>query len=164
MNLDKLDKELLNLIQKDFPVVPEPYKELARELGTTEEEIIKRLQVLLDLGVIRRLGGIFDSRKVGYTGTLCALKVPPEKIDAVAKIINKYPGITHNYLRNHEFNMWFTLLAESMEKIEQVINEIREKTGIKEILNLPACRIFKINVNFKVTGEENAERTRKANC
>lgn len=164
MNLDKLDRELLNTIQKDFPTVPEPYKELALQLNTTEEDIMSRLQRLIESGVIRRLGGIFDSRKVGYTGTLCALKVPPERIDAVAEVINEYPGITHNYLRNHEYNMWFTLLAESTERISQILDEISAKTGITEILNLPAKRIFKINVNFKVTGEENAKRTGKANC
>lgn len=151
MNLDKLDKKLLNLIQTNFPIVPEPYKELARKMGTTEEEIINRLQALQKSGIIRRLGGIFDSRKVGYTGTLCAIKVPPEKIEAVAEVINQYPGVTHNYLRNHEYNMWFTLLAESTEKIEEIITEIQEKTGIREILNLPASRIFKIRVNFELS-------------
>jgi DNA-binding Lrp family transcriptional regulator len=153
MNLDKLDKELINLIQNGFPVVPEPYKELARQLDTSEEEIINRLRALLDTGVIRRLGGIFDSRKVGYTGTLCAMKVPEDRIEFVAKIVNEYPGITHNYLRDHDYNMWFTLLAESNEKINHILNEIRERTGIQDILNLPASRIFKIKVNFKVTRE-----------
>lgn len=156
MHLDQLDRELLNIIQKDFPIVSEPYHELAQQLHTTEEDIIQRLQKFIDSGVIRRLGGIFDSRQVGYTGTLCALQVPVEKIDQVAEIINEYPGVTHNYLRNHEYNMWFTLLTTSTNKIDLILNEIRAKTGIQEILNLPAQRIFKINVNFKVTGERNA--------
>jgi len=153
MHLDNLDRELLNKIQHGFPVVPEPYKDLALQLGIMEEEVINRLRALIDAGVIRRLGGIFDSRQVGYTGTLCALKVPEDKIESVAEVINEYSGITHNYLRDHEYNMWFTLLAESTERIDQILDEIREKTKIEEILSLPASRIFKIKVNFKVTGE-----------
>ncbi|MTI82561.1 MAG: Lrp/AsnC family transcriptional regulator [Firmicutes bacterium] len=153
MHLDNLDRELLNRIQHGFPVVPEPYKDLANQLDIMEEEVINRLRAMIDAGVIRRLGGIFDSRRVGYTGTLCALKVPEDKIESVAEVINEYSGITHNYLRDHEYNMWFTLLAQSTERIDQILDEIREKTKIEEILSLPASRIFKIKVNFKVTGE-----------
>ncbi len=153
MHLDNLNRELLNKIQHGFPVVPEPYKDLANQLGIMEEEVINRLRAMIDAGVIRRLGGIFDSRQVGYTGTLCALKVPEDRIESVAEVINEYSGITHNYLRDHEYNMWFTLLAESTERIDQILGEIRERTKIEEILSLPASRIFKIKVNFKVAGE-----------
>lgn len=149
MKMDELDKKLLNIIQTDFPVAPEPYKELAHQLGITEREVINRIRKLQQAGVIRRLGGIFDSRKVGYTGTLVAMKVPEDKIEQVAKIVNSYPGITHNYLRDHEYNMWFTLLAESTDKIQKIIDEIRQQTGIENVLNLPASRIFKIKVNFR---------------
>lgn len=148
MTLDNLDKQLLNLIQSNLPVVPEPYKELAKILGRSEEEIINRLKGLMEKGVIRRLGAIFDSRRVGYTGTLCALKVPPEKVTEVAKVINSFPGVTHNYLRDYPYNMWFTLLAESQEDLEATLKEIKQLTGIEDLLNLPAQRIFKIRVNF----------------
>lgn len=151
MSLDKIDRKLLNLIQTNFPVVPEPYQELALALGISEEEVMQRIGKLRDSGVIRRLGGIFDSRKLGYRGTLCALKVPPQRIEDVAAVINAYPGVTHNYLRGHEYNMWFTLLAENQACIDSIINEIKVATGIDDLLNLPAKGIYKIKVNFELS-------------
>ncbi len=153
MELDKMDARLLDYIQSGLPVSPEPYLEIARVLDISEDEVITRLRRLIDLGVIRRLGAIFDSRKVGYTGTLCALKVPPERIPEVAGVINRYPGITHNYLREHEYNMWFTLLAESREKIAGILDEISKLTGIGDLIDLPAVDIFKIRVNFDLSEE-----------
>ncbi|WP_027719420.1 AsnC family transcriptional regulator [Desulfovirgula thermocuniculi] len=150
MNLDNLDRQLLNLIQSKLPLTPEPYKELARALGSSEEEVINRIRGLIERGVIRRLGAIFDSRRVGYTGTLCALKVPPERIPEVAGIVNRLPGVTHNYLRDHPYNMWFTLLAESPEELNAAIEEIKRLTGIEDLLNLPAEKVFKIRVNFEL--------------
>lgn len=157
MSLDKLDRKLLNLIQTSFPVVPEPYRELAETLGTTEKEIMERLEKMRSSGVIRRLGGIFDSRKLGYRGTLCALKVPPGRIEEVAQIINAYPGVTHNYLRDHEYNMWFTLLAENQARIDEILEEIRIATGINQLLNLPARGIYKIKVQFDLSEVEHAK-------
>lgn len=151
MELDNMDRDLLNIIQSDFPVTKEPFKDLARKLGTTEEDILSRLEALTVNNTIRRLGGIFDSRKLGYTGTLCAMKVPPERIDSVAGVINSYPGVTHNYLRNHSYNMWFTLLAPDSKVIESILGEIRDKTGINELISLPAVKLFKIKVNFDLT-------------
>ncbi len=148
MTLDRLDRRLLNLIQNNFPVVPEPYQELAKILGTTEEEVLARLEKLIEKGVIRRLGPIFDSRKLGYSSTLCAVKVPPENVREVAEVVNSFPEVTHNYLRDHSYNMWFTLLAESPDRLEAILEEIKERTGITNILNLPAQKIFKIRVNF----------------
>lgn len=153
MALDKMDMKLLDYIQSNFPIAPEPYREMAQILGTTEEDIISRLRRLMELGVIRRLGAIFDSRKVGYTGTLCAMKVPPERVAEVALIINSYPGITHNYLRDNEYNMWFTLLAESRERIGAILKQIQEKTGVRDLIDLPAVNIFKIRVNFDLSEE-----------
>lgn len=151
MPLDSLDKQLLNLIQTKFPIVSRPYHELAVKLGTTEEDILDRIKLLQEKGVIRRLGGIFDSRQVGYTGSLCALKVPTERIDEVARVINSYPGVTHNYIRPHEYNMWFTLLVETQEKLTETLEQIQELTGITDLLNLPAKKIFKIRVNFDLS-------------
>lgn len=151
--IDAADRKLLNLIQRNFPLVPEPYRELARMLGVSEENILERLERLKREGIIRRLGGFFESRKLGYCGTLCALKVPPERIEEVAAFINRYPGVTHNYLRDYKYNMWFTLLAESTEKLEQIIREIKDAIKIQDFLELPAVKIFKINVNFELTEE-----------
>ncbi|CCO06996.1 AsnC family transcriptional regulator [Desulforamulus hydrothermalis] len=154
MQLDHLDRRLLNLVQTEFPICPQPYLALAEKLGITEQEVLQRLERLMRQDVLRRLGGVFDSRKLGYKGTLCAIKVPPERIDEVAAVINSYVGITHNYLRDHEYNMWFTILARSSAKVEQILSEIRAKTGIEEIINLPSQRFFKVLVKFDVTDED----------
>jgi DNA-binding Lrp family transcriptional regulator len=148
--MDVIDKKLLNIVQTDFPIDVAPYQKLGEMVGISEEEVIFRLHQLKDNNIIRRLGGVFDSRKLGYKGTLCALKVPTDRIDEVAKVVNRYPGITHNYLRDHPYNMWFTILAESPEQVAKVLLEICEETGIKETLNLPAERFFKLKVNFKL--------------
>jgi siroheme decarboxylase len=150
MTLDAVDTKLLNLVQNKFPVVPEPYRELGDVLGVSEQEVIERLRNLTESGIIRRLGGVFDSRGLGYTGTLVGMKVPPERVDEVAAVINAYPGITHNYLREHEYNMWFTILADSPERLREILQEVVEKTGIPEILDLPVERYFKIMVNFEL--------------
>lgn len=154
MQLDHLDRRLLNLVQSEFPICPQPYQVLAEQLGITEQEVLQRLERLMQQDVIRRLGGVFDSRKLGYKGTLCAVKVPQDRIDEVAAVINSYLGITHNYLRDHEYNMWFTILAQSPAKVEQILKEIKEKTGIEDIINLPSQRFFKVLVNFDVRDED----------
>ncbi|MGQ9511660.1 siroheme decarboxylase subunit alpha [Thermodesulfitimonas sp.] len=151
--LSEAERRLLSAMQDGFLPVPEPFKEVADRLGLTEEEVLEELRRLKAAGVIRRLGAIIDSRKIGYTGTLCAMKVPPERIPEVAQVINSFPEITHNYVREHTYNVWFTILAPSAQEIERIIGEIKEKTGIQDFLNLPARRIFKIRVNFDLEGE-----------
>jgi len=151
--LSEAERRLLSAMQDGFLPVPEPFKEVADRLGLTEEEVLGELRRLKAAGVIRRLGAIIDSRKIGYTGTLCAMKVPPERIPEVAQVINSFPEITHNYVREHTYNVWFTILAPSAQEIDRIIGEIKEKTGIQDFLNLPARRIFKIRVNFDLEGE-----------
>ncbi|QNB48108.1 AsnC family transcriptional regulator [Thermanaerosceptrum fracticalcis] len=153
MTVDNLDKELLTLIQSDFPISPRPYLDLAIQLGITEEEVITRLRKMSEEGLIRRIGAIFDSRALGYTSTLCAMEVPEERIAETARVINSYPGVTHNYTRQHDYNLWFTLITPSPEVLQQIIGEIEKKTGLK-VYNLPALKLFKIKVNFTVPGRE----------
>ncbi len=150
MNLDSVDRKILQAVQSDFPLVPRPYLHIAETAGISEKEVIERIRRMQEKGIIRRLGGLFDSRKLGYTGTLCAMRVPPEDIERVAGIINEYPGVTHNYLRNHRYNVWFTLLAESEAKMNSLLDEIQKRTGITDILNLPAVNVFKVRVNFDI--------------
>lgn len=150
MKLDTIDKKLLNMVQTQFPIVAEPYKEIAASLNITEQQVIERLEHLMQQDVIRRFGGVFDSRKLGYKGTLCGMHVPEEQIEAVAQVVNSYPGITHNYLRNHHYNMWFTVLADSPKRVQKILDEITAKTGITAILNLPSERFFKVMVNFEL--------------
>jgi len=148
MHLDNIDRRLLNLVQENFPLEPEPYRKLGGILGVGEDEVLARLKRLQDEGVIRRLGAVFDSRKLGYSGTLCAMHVEPDRVDEVADVINSFPGVTHNYLREHQINMWFTVLAESRDKLGEILGLIRERTGIEEIMELPSEEVFKIRVNF----------------
>ncbi|MCL2766165.1 MAG: AsnC family transcriptional regulator [Peptococcaceae bacterium] len=148
--LDPLDKELLNIIQEGFPIVPEPYALLGERLGLSGADVLERLQRLVSLGIIRRLGPVFESRKLGYRGTLCAMTVPYDRLEEVAAIVNAFPGITHNYLREHRKNVWFTVLAAGNEELEEILSQIMDRTGINEILELPAEKVYKINVKFKI--------------
>ena len=148
--MDALDKQLVNIIQSGFPVTERPFQALGQQLGIGEDEVIDRLKAIRQSGEIRRLGASFDSRKLGYTSTLCAVRVPAEKLEAAVGVINSYPNVTHNYERNNHYNVWFTLIAPGEERIAQIIREIGEKAGIAPILNLPATRLFKIKVDLPV--------------
>jgi DNA-binding Lrp family transcriptional regulator len=148
--LDAIDKAILNRIQSDFPITSQPYLAVATELGITENDVLERISRLKKGGIIRRIGGNFVPDKLGYVSTLCAARVPEDKIEQFAEVVNRYPGVTHNYRRDNSFNIWFTFIAPSMQEIEQNLEEISEKTGISEILNLPATRVFKIRAQFQV--------------
>jgi DNA-binding Lrp family transcriptional regulator len=147
-SLDDLDRAILNEIQSHFPIVSRPYAEVGLRVGVSEAEVLVRVQALTEAGIIRRLGANFTSRKLGYTSTLCAARVPPESLDHFVTVVNRYPGITHNYLRRHRYNVWFTLIAESEERLTKILEEISRATGVSEILSLPAQEIFKIRVDF----------------
>ncbi|HIE26827.1 TPA: Lrp/AsnC family transcriptional regulator [Candidatus Poribacteria bacterium] len=148
--MDTVDKQLLNLIQSNFPITSEPYKEIGLKLGISESEVIRRITNLKSNRIIRRIGATFDSKKLGYQSTLCAMKVPEERLDEVAKLVNSYPGVTHNYLRNHDYNMWFTLITKSEKEQNDILREMKEKSGITDLLNLPAVRFFKVRVDFRL--------------
>jgi DNA-binding Lrp family transcriptional regulator len=147
-SLDDLDRAILNEIQSHFPIVSRPYAEVGQRVGASEAEVLARVQALTEAGIIRRLGANFTSRKLGYTSTLCAAQVPEAKLDHFVTVVNRYPGITHNYLRRHHYNVWFTLIAESEERLTEILEEISRATGVPEILSLPAQEIFKIRVDF----------------
>jgi siroheme decarboxylase len=151
--VDLIDNQLLNIIQKDFPIDPKPFETIANILNITEDEVLLRVEKLKKEGSIRRLGGIFDSKKLGYVSTLCAVKVQPEKLEEVAAYINTFNEVTHNYLRDYEFNIWFTLIAYSRERIQEILESIQSKFNDCIIINLPAKNLFKINVNLNVGGD-----------
>jgi DNA-binding Lrp family transcriptional regulator len=146
--LDAVDKIILNRIQSDFPIDPRPFAVIAEELGLREQEVIDRVRDLRQNDIIRRIGGNFSPEKLGYVSTLCACKVPEKDLEQFTKTVNSYPGVTHNYLRDNDFNVWFTFIAPSRQDIEQSLKEISEKTGCNEILNLPATRVYKIRAHF----------------
>lgn len=151
-SLDRLDRRILMLIQKAFPIEERPYHALADRLGVTEEEVVARIRRMKEAGYIRRLGAIFDLRKLGYHSMLVAAKVPTDRVEEVARMINAYPGVTHNYERVGPFNLWFTLIAPSEEMLSRILEEMKERTGIREMFGLPAVRTFKIGVHFSLMG------------
>ncbi len=150
IEMDALDKAILNRIQTRFPLTSRPFAALADELGTTEDDVQSRVSRLKESGIIRRIGGNFVPGKVGFVSTLCAAQVPQEKLDLFARTVNTFPGVTHNYLREDAFNVWFTFIAPSMEIIRGHLATIAEKTGVDRILNLPATHVFKIKAKFDV--------------
>jgi DNA-binding Lrp family transcriptional regulator len=146
--LDDLDRAILNEIQSHFPIESRPYAEMGRRVGASEEEVLARVMAMAEAGIIRRLGANFTSRKLGYTSTLCAVRVPAESLEHFVAVVNRYPGVTHNYLRRHRYNVWFTLIAESQERLNQILAEISRASEVSEILSLPAQEVFKIKVDF----------------
>lgn len=146
--MDNIDRKILTTIQTSFPLTQRPYRDLGDQLQCSEEEILERVKKLKKDGIIRRIGGNFNSRSLGFTTTLCAAKVPDDKIKAFVEFVNRYPGVTHNYTRDHQYNIWFTLLVPNGQDIPKYIEQIILNTGIGDIINLPAVRIFKIVVDF----------------
>jgi DNA-binding Lrp family transcriptional regulator len=148
--MDEVDKKILNILQTRFPVVPEPFDAVGAELGIPGDEVLERVKRLRDSGVIRRIGAVFDSRKLGYTSTLCAARVPEDQVRSFVDVVNGYPGVTHNYRRSHEYNIWFTFIAPNPDALEKALAEIRQRTGITDILNMPAVKTYKINATFEL--------------
>jgi len=148
--MDKVDEKIINRIQKGFPIDKHPFRTLGEELGLGEDEMLERVQSLKDAGYIRRLGAVFDTRKLGFSSTLCAMKVPEERLEEVADVVSAYREVTHNYHRAANYNLWFTLVTESQANIDAILEEISQKTGIKEVRDMPSKRFFKINVDLRL--------------
>ncbi len=148
--LDDCNKKILNAIQVDFPIDPRPYKCLAQKLNLSEDELIDRITQMKEDLLIRRIGGNFSPDKLGYHSTLCAARVPEDKVELFTRTVNEYSGVTHNYRRDHTFNIWFTFIAPSVDIIEKNLKDISIATGVDTILNLPATSVFKISANFKL--------------
>lgn len=149
--MNTLDKQILNIIQQNFPITEYPFKKIADLLNVSETIIIERINSLIEQKIIRRIGGVFSTRKLGFASTLMAMNVPSERIDEVADYISSLDGVSHNYKRDDDkYNLWFTLMASSQPKLDSLITQIKDKTGINDILNLPVVEEIKIHVNFKL--------------
>jgi DNA-binding Lrp family transcriptional regulator len=148
--LDNVDKLILNRIQSDFPITSHPYRVIAENINLTEAEVLNRVSRMRKVGIIRRIGGNFVPEKLGYVSTLCAACVPRDKLESFKDTVNRFTGVTHNYQRDNRFNVWFTFIAPSMDIIEQNLKKISDETGIHDILNLPATRVFKIKAHFNL--------------
>lgn len=154
VSLDQTDREILQLIQDDFPIVQEPWLEISSRLSISEDEVISRLKRLIEAGAILKIGPTFESSKIGLkAATLVALRIPKNQVETVASIINQYNNVSHNYEREDEFNVWFTLAAPSPRELAKSLEEIKQKLRVKEhdILDLPTINRFKINVHFQLT-------------
>jgi len=146
-NLDAIDRLILNEIQDAFPLSLCPYNDIGLRIGLTEAEVIEHIEKLKQAGIVRRIGGIIDSRKWGFYSTLCAARIPSARIDEIAEWINRLPQVTHNYTRDYEWNLWFTLTAESSEQVKSIINDIEQSLDI-QVLNMPVRKLYKIKVSF----------------
>jgi DNA-binding Lrp family transcriptional regulator len=156
--LDDLDRKLLNLMQGSFPIEPRPYASVAAAAEITEQEVLDRVQRLLADRIIRQVTPIYDTRALGYGSMLVAAKVDPEHPWAAAQIINSHPGVSHNYLRNHEFNMWFTLAVERDSRLglDGTLDVLAELTGAESIRQLPTLKLFKIRMDLEMEGDTKA--------
>lgn len=148
--MDDIDKKLLNLLQKEFPLEERPFDIIAKRIGISEEEALSRIAKLKDEGVIRRIGAVFDGARLGRVSTLCAARVPEEKIALFVSVVSANKGVTHNYRRNSEYNIWFTVSAETPEALETFLLDLKTQTGVSAILDMRAVRVFKINASFDV--------------
>ncbi len=146
--MDDVDRQLLNIMQNEFPICEKPFIKIGKKLNICEKEVLDRVRKLKSDGIIRRTGGVLDSKRLGYKSSLLAVRVSPGDIESVAEFINRFPGVTHNYQRAHTYNLWFTLSASSPGKFNQIIEIIKIKTGIHDILELPAINIFQHEVKF----------------
>ena len=152
--MNETDKKLLNDIQWVFPLVDRPYAEIAAKHGLSEDEVMDRVSVLKGLGLIRQINAIFDTRRLGYKSALIAFAVKPDKLDAVADRINEHPGVSHNYERNHEYNMWFTLAVPPGEEMKDELDRMAALDGVVKYRLLPTLKMYKIGVKLDMVNED----------
>lgn len=156
--LSDADRRLLNLMQGSFPLEPRPYAAVAREAGVPEEVVLERVSSLLQQRIIRQVTPIYDTRAFGYGSMLVAAKIDPEHPWRAATIVNSHPGVSHNYLRNHEFNMWFTLAVEPDSRLglDGTLDVLQRLTGAESIRQLPTLKLFKIRMDLEMEGDTRA--------
>ena len=149
--LDSIDKKLIVELQENFPLVLRPFQALGRRFSITEEETIERVKRLKSCGIIKRIGSIHNPQNLGYKRTLAGMCVPEGKLEEVAGMVNSFKEVTHNYLRQDDtFNLWFTLICPTEKRIKAILREIKQKSRIKDMVNLPTIMTIKIRTVFKV--------------
>ena len=148
--LTDFDKRLLNILQGNLPLCSRPFSRLGEMLDTTEEHVLRRLNELKREGYLRRIGTFFNSEQLGYHGTLIALRVAEGHLADVAQAVNRYVGATHNYEREGDYNLWFTLLTPSRTAEEKILAEVAALPGVEGLMSLKANHRYKINVQFKL--------------
>lgn len=153
-NLDQADRSLLDHLQGAVPVTERPFAAIGTECGLPEDEVLTRLRRLKEEKIIRQISAIFDTRSLGYASSLIAARIDPAKVDSAAAVINQHPGVSHNYLRNHEFNLWYTIAVAPTSRLglEQTANLLHRESGAESTRLLPTLKLFKIGVRFDVGG------------
>lgn len=146
--LDPLDRRIVSAVQAALPVVARPFAALAADLGADPADVLQRLAAMKASGLVRRIGPVFDSRRLGYVSTLVAARVPPGQLEDVAARVTALPGVTHNYERNHQWNLWFTLTARSGDELRSILADLRRDSGISDFHGLPALAVYKIRAVF----------------
>ena len=160
-SLDAIDRNVINSLQRGFPVCERPYAEVAAQIGITESALIARLERLLDDGLLSRFGPMYHAERLGGALTLVAIRVPAADFDVVAAKVNAHPEVAHNYAREHEFNMWFVLGTETPERIAAVIGEIECETGLK-VYNMPKLEEFFVGLHFELDAAADEQRGMQA--
>jgi len=144
--LSNIDKNIIRSLMQGLPLIESPYRAIGRRLGVNEDFIFKRVQNLKTKGIIKKINAVFDWRKLGYSGSLIALKVPPKKIKGIARFINGFSVVTHNYLRNYKFNLWFQIIYKKEKDKEKILDGLKSR-GITEILELPSIKNIKLDTS-----------------
>ncbi len=157
--IETVDREICNIVQSDFPLVERPFLKIAEGLGITEDEVMERIIELKRKNIVRQIGAIFDTRRLGYTTTLVAMRIPEKSLDDAAQIINRHPGVSHNYARNGHFNLWFTLAVSPFEDMDETLAKMVKETGAEATRKMPTIKFFKIGVNFDMVKQESDAST-----
>lgn len=155
--MDDKDRQLLTLIQKEIPLTSRPFEAIGRQMGLDGVEVILRTNRLKDEKIIRQISAIFDTKSLGYKSTLVAMRFPEDKIDQGAEVINQHPGVSHNYKRSHDFNLWFTVAVPPKDSLEEHIQRLHEMSGADKTLILPTLKLYKIGVKLDLTGKESSQ-------
>jgi DNA-binding Lrp family transcriptional regulator len=147
--MDSLDKKIINRLQRDFPVCDRPFAKVADELGTTEEELIARLQRLRDDKILTRFGPLYNADRFGGSVSLCAIAVPEADFEAINEIVNAFPQVAHNYQRTHTLNMWFVVATETQQELQETLNAIEKRSGLA-VRSMPKLKEFYVGLYFEV--------------
>ena len=152
VELEEKTQLLLNVMQDEVPLVDRPYKALGEKIGLSESEVVDRVRKLKEDRILRQVSTIFDTRSLGYQSSLVAAKAPPGRADEVAEILNQHPGVSHNYARKHDFNIWFTIAVPGNSNLQAHVDLLQEMSGAVSIRLLPTLRLFKIGMKLDMTG------------
>ncbi len=157
--MDDIDRQLLTYLQKEIPAATSPFEKIGSKIGIDSAEVLLRINRLKEEKIIRQISAIFDTKSLGYKSTLVAMRFPEEKLDEAASVINEHPGVSHNYKRSHDFNLWFTIAVPPTDSLEEHIQRLHELSGADKTLILPTLKLFKIGVKLDLTGKESKEES-----